>query len=144
MFIASQALSTRLRHVVNGDWACHSMEHAASAIYDIPHGGGLAILIPNWMDYCVDKYTPKFKQMAVNIFGVTTDGKSDLEIAKEGIAAFRAFTKELGAPSKFADYDIDDSDIDALVEKSLGGGEKIGGMSQLDKAAVYSIFKASM
>ena len=32
------------------------MEPAASAIYDIQHGGGLAILIPNWMDYCVNIY----------------------------------------------------------------------------------------
>ena len=30
----------------SGDWATHNLEHAVSAVYDIPHGGGLAILIP--------------------------------------------------------------------------------------------------
>ena len=35
----------------NGDWATHDIEHAVSAVYDIPHGGGLAILFPNWMKH---------------------------------------------------------------------------------------------
>lgn len=30
------------------------MEHELSAIYDITHGLGLAILTPRWMEYCMD------------------------------------------------------------------------------------------
>ena len=33
------------------DWACHDMEHMLSAVYDIPHGAGLAVLTPAWMQY---------------------------------------------------------------------------------------------
>lgn len=35
-----------------GDWATHRIEHAVSALYDIPHGGGLAILFPELAGAC--------------------------------------------------------------------------------------------
>ncbi|HPJ03646.1 MAG TPA: iron-containing alcohol dehydrogenase, partial [Candidatus Limiplasma sp.] len=38
-------------------WSCHPMEHELSAIYDITHGLGLAILTPRWMAYCLDNTT---------------------------------------------------------------------------------------
>ena len=38
-----------------GDWATHNIEHAVSAVYDIPHGGGLAILFPNWMKHVLSR-----------------------------------------------------------------------------------------
>lgn len=144
MFIASQALSTRLRHIVNGDWSCHAIEHALSAVYDIPHGGGLAILTPFWMDHCVEAHVERFKNMAVNVFGVKTDGKTDLEIAKEGIQSLRIFFNEIGAPTRLSDYNINDSALDELVKKSMNGAERIGGMSGLTETDVRDILVASM
>ncbi len=144
MFIASQALSTRLRHIVNGDWSCHSMEHALSAIYDIPHGGGLAIITPFWMDHCANDHVERFKQMAINIFDVDSNDKSDLQIAKEGIQAFRSFLEEIGAPTRLSDYNIKDDTIDELVDKSFNGADKIGGMSELTKEDVRTILLNSM
>jgi len=144
MFLASQGLSTRLRHVVNGDWACHAMEHALSAVYDIPHGGGLAVLTPNWMDYIAPKRTPKLKQMAINIFGVSSDGKTDIQIATEGIEAFRKFLSDIGAPKTLGYYGIEKSSVDTLVEKALGGGEQIGLMCPLNADAVKEIITASL
>ena len=34
-----------------GDWASHQIEHEISAIYDLAHGAGLAIVLPAWMKY---------------------------------------------------------------------------------------------
>ena len=60
---------------VQGDWATHDIEHAVSAVYDIPHGGGLAILFPNWMNIILNVNPARFKQLAVNVFGVNPEGK---------------------------------------------------------------------
>lgn len=38
-------------------WSCHPMEHELSAICDITHGLGLAILTPHWMEYTLDEST---------------------------------------------------------------------------------------
>ena len=51
----------------------------------------------------------RFKQFAVRVFGVDPEGKTDEEVGLEGIEALREFWNSIGAPSRLADYDIDDS-----------------------------------
>ncbi|MGM9986756.1 MAG: iron-containing alcohol dehydrogenase [Bacillaceae bacterium] len=126
-----------------GDWASHQIEHAASAIYDIPHGGGLAILMPNWMRHVATIKPEKFKMMAINVFHVNPEGKTDLDVALEGINALRQFWTSIGAPIRLADYNINDSKLDELVEKTMLGRETVGGYKPLQPDEVRSIFVAS-
>ena len=63
----------------------HDIEHAVSAVYDIPHAGGLAILFPHWMRHNVKSNPTRFAKLAVNVFGVEPEGKTEEEIAFEGI-----------------------------------------------------------
>ncbi|MBK5202038.1 MAG: iron-containing alcohol dehydrogenase, partial [Spirochaetaceae bacterium] len=52
-------------------WSCHPIEHELSAIYDITHGLGLAILAPRWLDYCLDETNvSKYYQYGINVFGI--------------------------------------------------------------------------
>jgi alcohol dehydrogenase YqhD (iron-dependent ADH family) len=37
-----------------------------SAIYVIPHGGGLAIVFPNWMKHCAESDPSKMKKLAIH------------------------------------------------------------------------------
>jgi len=120
------------------------MEHSLSAVYDIAHGGGLAVLTPNWMDFVAPKHTQKFVQMATNIFGISGEGKTDMETASEGIAAFRQFLSDIGAPKTLGYYGIEKDSIDILVEKSLGGGEQIGFACPLNADAIKQIITASL
>ena len=53
LYCGTMALNGMLSMGYRGDWATHNIEHAVSAVYDIPHGGGLAILIPK-----LDEYIP--------------------------------------------------------------------------------------
>ena len=104
------ALNGSLSMGLRGDWATHNIEHAVSAVYDIPHGGGLS-LFPNWMTYCLDANVTRFRQLATNVFDVDPAGKTDRAIAEEGIHALRALWTSIGAPSRLADYEIDDSQL---------------------------------
>ena len=51
LYCGTMALNGMVSMGFEGDWATHNIEHAVSAVYDIPHGGGLAILFPNWMKH---------------------------------------------------------------------------------------------
>ena len=51
LYCGTMALNGMLSMGYRGDWATHNIEHAVSAVYDIPHGGGLAIFFPNWMKH---------------------------------------------------------------------------------------------
>ncbi|MDO4814631.1 MAG: iron-containing alcohol dehydrogenase [Gemella sp.] len=123
MMAGTIALNGQMRWGFYGDWATHGLEHAVSAVFDIAHAEGLAILMPNWMKHVMPKHVAKFKKFAVNVFDVTTEGKSDEEVALEGINKLQAFWKSIGAPITLAERDIKESDIDAIlkaIHKELG------------------------
>ncbi|WNS81657.1 iron-containing alcohol dehydrogenase [Domibacillus sp. DTU_2020_1001157_1_SI_ALB_TIR_016] len=143
MFAGTLGLNGMLQMGYRGDWATHNIEHAVSAVYDIPHGGGLAIIFPNWMNHNIDVKPERFKQLAVRVFDVDPEGKSDREAGLEGIEALRAFWTSIGAPSRLADYDIDDSRLEEMAEKTLFNGP-FGNFTKLDREDVVAILRASL
>jgi len=126
-----------------GDWATHDIEHQLSAFYDIPHGGGLAILFPNWMKYVLDEGTDKLKQYAIRVWGVDPTGKNDKEIALEGIDKTREFFTSIGAPARLADYNIGNEKIDIMAEKAVNG-KYLGKFKKLYKEDVKNILLMSL
>lgn len=143
LYCGTMALNGILAMGVKGDWATHNIEHAVSAVHDIPHGGGLAILFPNWMKNVVDENVSRFKQFAIRVFDVETDGKTDREIALEGIEALRQFWTSIEAPVTLADYAIGENEIDLMADKAMAYGE-FGNFKKLNKDDVLSIYKASL
>lgn len=143
MFCGTMALNGFLNMGLAGDWATHNIEHAVSAVYDIPHGGGLAILFPNWMKHNIDVKPERFARMAVNVFNVNAEGKSERQVAEEGIKALRSFWSSIGAPSRLADYDITDKDIELMADKAMRFGP-FGNFKKLQREDVVSIYQASL
>ncbi|SFC30003.1 hypothetical protein SAMN05443252_102624 [Bacillus sp. OV322] len=143
LYSGTIALNGYLQVGYSGDWATHNIEHAVSAVYDIPHAGGLAILFPNWMKHTMKEDPTRLKQIAVRVFNVDPEGKTDEETALEGIAKLREFWSSLGAPTRLADYDIDDSQIDAMADKAMANGE-FGKFKVLNREDVMSILRASL
>lgn len=143
LLAGTMALNGVLSMGVRGDWATHNIEHAVSAVYDIPHGGGLAILFPHWMKYNMHHDLARFKRLAVNVFNVDPTGKSDEQVAEEGIAALRAFWDSIGAPSRLADYDIDDSKLELMADKAVRFGS-FGNFSKLEKEDVMEIYRRAL
>ncbi|RAZ66610.1 iron-containing alcohol dehydrogenase [Planococcus maitriensis] len=143
LFAGTMGLNNFLQMGYNGDWASHNIEHAVSAIYDIPHAGGLAILFPQWMRHNVPVNPARFAQMAVRVFGVDRANKSDEEIAYEGIDRLVEFWTSIGAPSSLKDYDIDDSRFSDIVDKTLVYGE-FGNFNKLNGQDVEKILQASL
>lgn len=132
-----------LRMGYQGDWATHEIEHAVSAVYDIPHAGGLAILFPHWMRQHVDVNPERFAKLGVNVFGVNPAGKTTEEIAYEGIDALRTFWSSIGAPETLGYYGIDDSKIEVMAEKATANG-KIGRFSEMNQKDVEEVLRASL
>ena len=143
MLSGTVALNQSLQMGVRGDWASHNIEHAVSAVYDIPHAGGLAILFPNLMRHNLDVNVDKFKRLAVKVLGVSEEGKTDRDIALEGIDKLSAFWSSLGAPNRLADYDIDDSQLDLIADRAMANGA-FGNFKSLERDDVMAILKASL
>ncbi|MFC2948998.1 iron-containing alcohol dehydrogenase [Virgibacillus sediminis] len=145
MLSGTLALNDMLSMGFRGDWATHNLEHAVSAVHDIPHGGGLAILFPNWMKHVLnEENAPRFKQLAVRVFDVDPKGKSDYDAALEGIENLRKFWTVIGAPSRLADYDIDESTVEEMAEKTVVANPEFGNFKKLTKEDSAEIFRASL
>lgn len=143
LYSGTIALNGFLSMGVTGDWATHNLEHAVSAIYDIPHGGGLAILFPQWMRFVLDENPARFKQFAVRLFGVEEEGRSEKEVGLEGIARLEAFWKGIGAPSRLRDYGIGEERIDLMVEKAMAKGA-YGKFKVLDAEMTRRIYQMAL
>lgn len=143
LYAGTIALNGQLQMGYRGDWATHNIEHAVSAVHDIPHGGGLAILFPNWMKHTMSENVDRFVQMAVNVFDVDPSGKDKEAIATEGIEKLREFWSSIGAPSRLKDYDIGEESIDVMTDKAMANGE-FGNFKKLTRDDVVAIYRASL
>ena len=143
LYCGTMALNGILSMGYRGDWATHNLEHAVSAVYDIPHGGGLAILFPHWMEHNLSVKPERFKQLAVRVFGVKSEGRSSEEIGLEGIRNLREYWSSIGAPARLADYDIDDSKLDLMADRALANGE-YGNFNKLNRDDTLAIYRASL
>ncbi len=124
------------------DWNSHHLEHVLSALYDCTHGAGLAVIMPAWMDYCIEHSDGmRFAQMATRIFGCQMDYADPKRTARAGVEAFRGFLKSIGMPLSFEGIGADPNDIDRLVEMNNIGDGKTGGFVALDKAAIKQIYE---
>ncbi|MBE3554960.1 MAG: iron-containing alcohol dehydrogenase [Thermicanus sp.] len=143
LYSGTIALNGMLSMGVEGDWATHNLEHAVSAVYDIPHGGGLAILFPQWMRFVIDENPARFRQFAVRVFHVEEKGRTDKEIGLEGISRLEEFWKSIGAPSRLSDYKIDDSKLELMVEKAMARG-KYGRFKVLGEEETRAIYRMAL
>jgi alcohol dehydrogenase YqhD (iron-dependent ADH family) len=128
------------------EWACHKMEHELSAIYDVAHGAGLAVVTPAWMRYVYKENINMFVQFAVNVMGVEGSFRDPEAIAKEGIDRLEAFFKFLGLPVTLTELGVDESNFELMAKKATwfrDGHEQlaVGGIKRLSWKDVAEIYK---
>lgn len=143
LYSGTMALNGVLSMGLRGDWATHNIEHAVSAVYDIPHGGGLAILFPHWMRHVIDEDISRFKQLATQVFGIDPSAQSDRETALLGIDALQSFWTSIGAPSRLGDYGIGDEHLELMADKAMARGP-FGQFKTLQKTDVLHIYRNAL
>jgi alcohol dehydrogenase len=123
-----------------GDWASHKIEHEISAIYDIAHGAGLAIIFPAWMKYVYKKDISRFAQFAVRVWGMEPDFYNPEKTAMEGIEKLASFFKEIGMPITFKETGISYDRFEEMAGKCTKNGP-VGNFIRLDKVDVVKILE---
>ena len=127
-----------------GDWASHKLEHELSALYDIAHGAGLAIVFPAWMKYVLSRGgEKKLAQFAVRVLDVDENFGTAAEIAAEGIKRLEAFYRSLGLTTTLSENGIGTQDFDRMAERccAMVGGS-VGVFVRLkpeDCKAIYEL-----
>lgn len=127
------------------DWACHAMEHELSALYDVPHGAGLAVLTPAWMKYVYKENINMFVQFSIKIMGVDGSLRTPENLVLEGIERLSEFYKKIGLPATLTELGIEESNFEIMAKKATrkayGKENPIGGIKKLYWQDVLEIYK---
>ena len=127
--------------VGGGDWACHAIEHSLSALYDIAHGEGLAIVIPAWMKYTMMRNLRKYQRFAERVMNISPDGKSSVQIAAEGIEKLKTWFASIGQPTTLKEAGIPREDIPKIMENVAKRTLPLGKLVKLDKEDIIRILE---
>lgn len=141
MWTATWALNTLVAKGKSTDWMVHMLGQAVGAVTDAAHGMTLSAVSLAYYKYIMDAGLHKFVRFAKNVWNVNTNGKTDKEIALEGLSAMESWMKELGLAMNLRDIGTTEDMIDDIVAASLimEGGYKI-----LTKDDVRNILEDSM
>lgn len=85
------------------DFQAHQIEHQLGAYTDCNHGQGLAVIHPALYRVMCEKAPEKFARFAVNVWGISGEGKAEGELAAEGVDALEAFIQECGLPARLSE-----------------------------------------
>lgn len=121
MMWASSLACNGICSLGNGErpWPCHAMEHELSAIYDITHGVGLAILTPHLMRYSLNENTvERYCHYGKAVFELP-EMEDRMCMAKMAIDKTEEFFTKLGIPNNLGALGIDDKHIDEMAKHAL-------------------------
>lgn len=122
MWCATMGLNKILAVSKEQDWEVHMIEHQLGAYTDCAHGIGLAIIsVPYYR--AIYKYgLHRFVRYAKNIWHVNPEGKSDEQVALEGIDCLSKFIQELGIPQTLREVGATEAMLPLIAESTIKGG----------------------
>ncbi|MCL2588830.1 MAG: iron-containing alcohol dehydrogenase, partial [Oscillospiraceae bacterium] len=123
-----------------GEWSSHRIEHPLSAVYDIAHGAGLAIVFPAWIKYVYRENVPLFVQWAVRVFDVDLSFGDPDAIVLEGVRRQEEFFKRMGLPVRLSEVGIDETDFESMAQKAA----PLGTIKKLTAEDIVAIYRLAL
>ena len=141
MWTATWALNTFVAKGKDTDWEVHMLGQALGALTDATHGMTLAAVSMPYYRLILPYGLPKFRRYAVNVWGVDPAGKTDVQVAEEGLAAMEAWMRKRGLVMNISDLGAAAAMEDDFVKSTLimQGGYKV-----LTEDDVRAIFRAGL
>ena len=123
------------------DWMVHMIGQSVGAYTDATHGMTLAAVSLPYYRFIMPYGLKKFRRFAEEVWGVCPEGKTDQQIAEEGLAAMENWMKTIGVARNLSELGVTEDMIDGIVEGTLilEGGYKV-----LTKEEVRQVLRDSM
>lgn len=112
----------------------HMIEHSLSALYNVPHGAGLAVIVPAWLRWRLPQDAARIARLGQQIFGMTEPD------ADETVQRLRSWFSTIGCPVTLAELKIPEADIPRIAANALNLARiwRLDSYSQADIEAVLS------
>lgn len=141
MWTATWALNTLVACGKASDWMVHMLGQAVGGYTNATHGMTLAAISLPYYRHILPYGLPKFKRFAENVWGVQAAGKTDEQVAQEGLACMETWMKEIGVAMSIRELGADETMLESLADVTLildGGYKKLG------RQEIIEIFRESL
>jgi hypothetical protein len=95
----------------------HMIEHSLSALYNVPHGAGLSVVMLGWLRWRLEQHPVRIARLGRRVFGLT--GDADAAVAEQTVNALRDWFSKTGCPVTLAELKIPAEDIAEIAANAL-------------------------
>lgn len=138
MWAATWGLNTLVSRGKSTDWMVHMLGQSVGACSNATHGMTLSAVSMPYYRFVMPYGVKKFARFAVNVWGIQAEGKTDIQMAEEGLDVMEAWMKELGLAMNLSEVGVTPDMIEDIVNGTLimEGGYKV--LSKEDVRAVLN------
>ena len=141
MWSATWALNTLIGEGKSQDWMVHMIGQAIGAYTDATHGMTLSGVSEAYYRHIMKYALKRFARFAHVVWEIPIEGKSDEQLASEGIEALAAWIKEIGAASEITSLGVTEDMLDGIADATI---ILTGGYSTLNHAEIVEILRNSL
>ena len=140
MWSATWALNTLVAKAKSTDWMVHMLGQSLGACTDATHGMTLSAVSLPYYRHIMPYGLAKFVRFAKNVWDIDATGKTDEQVASEGLEAMENWMKELGLVLKITELGATEDMIPDLVKGTI---VMTGGYKKLEAGEIEQIFRES-
>ena len=141
MWTATWALNTLIAKGKSTDWEVHMIGQAVGAYTNATHGMTLSAVSLAYSSHILKDGLKRFARFAVKVWRFNPEGKSDSEVAEEGLKVFEAWMKEIGVVLSLKELGVTPEMYEGIADATF---LLEGGYRKLTRAEVIEILKESM
>lgn len=141
MWIATWALNGLVSKGKTTDWMVHMLGQAVGAHTDATHGMTLSAVTLPYYRFLLPYAVPKFRRLAVNVWGISLAGRSDEAVAREGLARLDAYLNELGLARDLRTLGVTEAMLGSIAAETY---RRDGGYHPPDHQEILAILRESL
>ena len=141
MWSATWALNTLIGEGKSQDWMVHMIGQAIGAYTDATHGMTLSGVSEAYYRHIMKYALKRFARFAHVVWEIPTEGKSEEQLASEGIDALAAWIKEIGAASEITSLGVTEDMLDGIADATIILN---GGYETLNHDQIVEILRKSL
>ena len=123
------------------DWQLHDLGQSISAFTNATHGMTLSALSMAYYRHIMPYGMHRFARFATAVWGISPEGKSQEQLANEGLAALEAFMREIGVALNISELGVTEDMLEGIAEVTPA---EEGAYHILDKAEMVQILRESL
>lgn len=144
-YASSLALCGIINNGRGRKFTMHGMEHTLSAYLDIPHGLGLAMIMPSYLRYIYKHNLDRFYNFAVKIMGIPENDDKEKVILK-GIDKYEDWQRNIGITQTLNDFNVSNDDLRKFAKETIKTrnpkGDSIASIIPLYEDDIVNILKS--